>query len=122
MGVLNVVYLFFIKIKIIKKLFSKAFDTVDHHLLGGELESLGIGVPLLSWLKSYISGRKQSIKVNEAIFNLLEVISGIPLGSHLSPLLFNLFVNSLGTILPNAEIMLMILKYLSNFATPNQHF
>lgn len=80
--------------------------SVDHHLLGIKLETLGIGKPLLSWLKSYISVRKQLIKFNGAASNLTQITSGVPHGGHLSPLLFCLFVNSLGAPLFNVEVLL----------------
>jgi hypothetical protein len=74
--------------------FNKAFDTVDHDCLIMVLKSLGIENPLLSWLHSYITDRKQFIKIKNAVSKLAVIPSGVPQGGHLSPLLFILFVNS----------------------------
>lgn len=43
--------------------FKKAFDTINHSILINELEILYIGYPLLGWIKSYISGRKQYLLI-----------------------------------------------------------
>jgi len=51
--------------------FKKAFDSVDHGLLIATLDSLGIGHPLISWLTSYLTSRRQFVKLNGAIQNYL---------------------------------------------------
>ncbi|XP_060873849.1 uncharacterized protein LOC132947567 [Metopolophium dirhodum] len=86
--------------------FNKAFDTVDHNCLIMVLKSLGIGNPLLSWLHSYITGRKQFIKFKNAISELAVIPSGVPQGGHLSPLLFILFVNSITKWITKAKLLL----------------
>lgn len=60
---------------------------------------------MLSWLQSYISGRKQLIKVNGVVSNLTQVTSRIPQGGHLNTLLFNLFVNFSGVNISNVDIL-----------------
>jgi len=72
--------------------FKKAFDTVEHGVLINELDSLGIGDPLLSWLCSYLSNRQQFAKVNNCKSSLVNIPSGVPQGGHRSPLLFILFI------------------------------
>jgi hypothetical protein len=86
--------------------FSKAFDTVDHGLLVNELESLGIGNPLLSWFRFYLSDRNQFVKIQNAHPNLTSVTSGVPQGGHLSPMLFSLFVNSISHNFSRANSLL----------------
>ncbi|CAI6343324.1 unnamed protein product [Macrosiphum euphorbiae] len=65
--------------------FSKAFDTVPHNLLINELDRIGIGDSLLSLFRSYLSNRKQFVKLNEVSSGLSDVTSGVPQGGHLSP-------------------------------------
>jgi len=70
------------------------------------LKSLCIENPLLSWLHSYITGRKQFIKIKNAVSELAMIPSGVPQGGHLSPLLFILFVNLITKWITKAELLL----------------
>jgi len=86
--------------------FSKAFDTVPHNLLINELDRIDIGDPLLSLFRSYLSGRKQFVKLNGVSSGLSDVTSGVPRGGHLNPLLFCLYVNSISSFLKKAHFLL----------------
>lgn len=101
--------------------FAKAFDRVDHHTLMDILYKSGFGEPILSWLKSYISGRVQWVKVFGHISNAIEIPSGVPQGGHLSPIIFSLFVNGLKNVIPYTKFLMFAddLKIFSQVDTLN---
>ena len=71
---------------------SKAFDSIDHLLLLEKLKHLGFSSSAILFIKSYLSNRHQQVVISEAESDWLEVRQGVPQGTVLGPLLFNLYV------------------------------
>ena len=74
---------------------AKAYDTIDHKILLKKLEAYGIrGLPL-QLIESYLNERKQFTMINHTKSNLMDILCGIPQGSILGPVLFNIHINDL---------------------------
>ena len=80
--------------------FSKAFDRVPHEKLLFKLECLGIKGFLLAWFRSYLSGRRHRVMIDNEASDFLPVTSGVPQESIIGPLLFLIYIISENTSLP----------------------
>ena len=72
--------------------FAKAFDKVDHSILINKLPKVGIRGRLLKWISDFLRGRKQFVAVDGAVSSESDVISGVPQGTVLGPLLFLVYM------------------------------
>ncbi|MDW0176719.1 MAG: reverse transcriptase family protein, partial [Nitrososphaeraceae archaeon] len=74
--------------------FSNAFNSVDFDILLARLKSINVSQPSLDWFKSYLQGRRQCVKTSDTCSEWTDLVTGVPQGGVLSPLLFSLFIDS----------------------------
>ena len=84
--------------------FSVAFDSVNHQGILYKLSSVGIGGSVLSVLTQFLSNRSQYVLVDGCRSKLVNVVSGVPEGSVLGPLLFLLYTSDFFSIPENKLI------------------
>ena len=90
---------------------SKAFDCTPHDLIIAKLSAYNFSDEALSYTYSYLTNRRQCVRINNTHSQLETIISGAPQGSILGPILFNLSINDL--------FFFVVLASLYNFADDN---
>jgi hypothetical protein len=86
--------------------FTKAFDSCSHPKLLLKLSKYGITGSLLLWIQNYLSGRTQCVQVGSCRSRVCPVVSGVPQGSVLGPLLFLLYINDLSLAISGVKCKL----------------
>ena len=90
---------------------SKAFDRIPHDLLIAKLSTYGLDKTALKYIYSYLKKRQQCVRINNIYSGFEEIISGVPQGSIVGPILFNDFFNDFFYDIENASVQ--------NFADDN---
>ena len=89
---------------------SKAFDCIPHHLLLCKLRAYGISIEACELIKSYLENRYQRVKIGVCRSSWSHLSKGVPQGSIMGPLLFNIFIH---------DLFYLIDESLYNFADDN---
>ena len=93
---------------------SKAFDSIDHHILLNKIVHYVTRGHSFNWVSSYLTNRKQVVQFTSACYQPEPIVCGIPQGSILGLLLFIIYINDL----PNASNLFILIKILtSSFAS-----
>ena len=90
---------------------SKAFDCIPHELLVAKLSAYGFEKNTLKFFLSYLKGRKQATNIKGNLSPFMDILAGVPQGSILGPVIFNIFINDMHDIFEKCE--------LRNFADDN---
>ena len=81
------------------------FDKVSHEMLTEELEALGFDNHLIKWVTSFLASRKQRVILGKVTSDWCQVLSGVPEGSVLRPLLFLIYINDMPELLSHHSII-----------------
>ena len=91
---------------------SKAFDCLPHDLLIAKLHAYGLDMPSLKLLHSYLTKRRQRVKIDKTYRSRSETLFGVPQGSILGPLLFSIFCVTCFFLYPTLVLQTMLMIIL----------
>ena len=89
---------------------SKAFDCISYDLLIAKLDAYGFGYNSLKFIHSYLNNRYQRVRINSTYSSWSEIKCGVPQGSILGPLLFNIYM---------CDLFLFVAPNIANYADDN---
>ena len=85
--------------------YRKAFDTVPHGRLIKKLSDYGVHEEMLRWIQSFLGDRRMRVNTRGSYSDWIDVISGVPQGSVIGPLLFLCYVNDIPDLMLNSIIL-----------------
>ena len=83
---------------------SKAYNYLPHHLIIAKFEEYGFDNISLKLFHGYFPNRKQRVKIGSATSKWIDILTGIPQGSILGPLIFKIFINDLIMFIEKTDI------------------
>ena len=97
---------------------AKAFDSVNHYIIIGRLNSLGFSNDCFAWFTNYFSDRVQCVKSEGLLSGPLAVSKGVPQGSILRPTLFSVYINDVALAAGDSLIHLLCRRHHSVYIWP----
>ena len=84
--------------------YAKAFDKVDHQLLLSKLQLYGFHSEIIRWIESFLTNRSQQVIVDGYMSITAPIISGVPQGTVLGPILFLIFINDIASCVSHSTL------------------
>ena len=94
--------------------FSKAFDKVDHAMLLKKLDLYGIQGKARHWVSNFLHDRTQHVVIDGVESKLIRVLSMVPQGTVLGPLLFILYINDLFSVVKHGHVLNKVKVFADN--------
>ena len=91
-------------------IFQRRLDCIPHDVLIARLEAYGFDNYTIRYVYSYLKNRKQCVRINKTYRDLLDIISGVPQGFIVSPILFDIFFN---------DFYVILIAFAHNYADDN---